>query len=312
MPTVVTVGHSYDGPKWTVAQLVKAPSRLSNIVIAAVKDNLIADLLLRQGPSAPGGAVQYEEQVAFASLREDEIIAEFGEIPTSQAGVTVPMMVATQKRGLGLKVSKEMETRNDTGQVARDMQLVKDQLVRGWNKVFFTAVTTNTNVLTMVASNAAGGGWVDDSTSAGIKKDLAKGMFQMSNQQIQGAVDNDRYGIRPDTLLLHPSMEAEFVDHDEINRVFENSPATTISPRYTLKAPTKFGPLDVVYSWECPATEAWMLKRKTFGFISDEWPLNGSPTQYKESEQSYSTYFTRRSLVAIDYPKAVLKITGIS
>ena len=312
MPTVVRVGHSYDGPNWTVAQMVKAPSRLPNVVVQAVKDNLIADLLLRKGPAAPGGAVQYEEQVVFSSLREDEIVAEFGEIPMTQAGVSVPMMVATQKRGLGLKVSKEMVTRNDTGQVARDIGLTKEQLIRGWNKVFFTAVNTNPNILTMPASNAGSGGWTDNSVNAGIRRDIADARFLMANQTVQGAVDNDKYGYRPDTLILHPTMEAEFIDHDEINRVFENSPATTISPRYLLKAPTKLGDLDIIYSWEIDPTTALMVKRNTMGFISDEWPLSGSPTEYTEREQTYATYFTRRSLVAIDVPKSVLKITGIS
>src|SRR4029079_14073888 len=103
MATVVRVGHSYDGPQWSVSQLVKAPTRVPGIVIAAVKDNLIADLLLRKGPAAPGGAVQYQEQVAFASARSAEIIAEFGEIPTTPGDMTMPVVAATQKRGLGLK-----------------------------------------------------------------------------------------------------------------------------------------------------------------------------------------------------------------
>jgi hypothetical protein len=66
-----------------------------------------------------------------------------------------------------------------------------------------------------------------------------------------------------------------------------------------------------VQSWEILPNHALILKRNSLGFISDEWPLNGSPTRYNDEEQSYNTYFTRRALVAIDTPKAAVLINGI-
>lgn len=320
MATTYRVGHSYDSPNWTVAQLVKAPTRIPGMVVNAVKDNLIADLLLRKGPAAPGGAVQYEEQVAFSSIREAEIIAEFAEIPTTQADVTMPMVAATQKRGLGLKFSKEMETRNDTGQVARDIGLARDAMIRSWNKLFFLAVY-RASVLTMNASRQATGGWLTDvvpaaglTPTAGIRRDIAQAQYLMANQQIQGAMDNDRYGFKPDTVIVHPSVMPILLDSEEVNKVFMNSPATTLSPRYQLAYPTNFlGPnLDIVQSWEILPNHALVLKRKTLGFISDEWPLYGSPLEYDQSTQSYTTYFTRRALVAIDTPKSAVLINGVN
>lgn len=306
---VVKVGHSYDGPRWTVSQMVHAPTRIPQIVVAAVKDNLIADLLLRQGPPAPGGAVQYEERVIFSSDRSAEIIAEFGEIPTTSSNVSMPMMAATQKRGIGVKISKEMETRNDIGRVGDEIGYARDEMVNAWNKVFFAAISANLATLSMNAANLTGG-WTSGTTS--IRKDLSTAMYTMANQTVQGALNNDRYGFKPDTLVIHPIVGAAFLDNDEINKVFDNSPATTISPRYTLAHPKKFGQfLDIVESWECPQTKAYLLQRKKFGFISDEWPLSGSPTKYVEREQSYSTYFTRRALVAIDQPKSIITINNI-
>lgn len=317
MATVVRVGHSYDGPQWTVSQMVKAPTRIPGIVVSAVKDNLIADLLLRKGPSAPGGAVQYQEQVAFSSIRDAEIIAEFGEIPTTQAEITMPQVAATQKRGLGLKISKEMETRNDVGRVAEEMRLTREGMIRSWNKLFFTTVYRS-SMLTMNASRQATGGWTTDvvpstglTPTAGIRKDIANAQYLMANQQIQGATDNDRYGLIPDTMVVHPSLMPILLDSEEVNKVFANSPATTLSPRYRLAYPTQFGTLDIVQSWEILSNHVLVLKRNALGFISDEWPLSGSPTRYNEEEQSYNTYFTRRALVAIDTPKAAVLINGI-
>lgn len=325
--TVVTqrVGHSYDSPNWTVATLVKRPTLIPSIVVQAVKDNLIADVLLRQGPAAPGGAVQYQEQVVFSSLRDAEIIAEFGEIPTTQAEIGLPIVAATQKRGIGLKVSKEMETRNDVGRVAEELRLTREALIRNWNKIFYQAVYRNPNILTMNASNPSGvttagnGGWFVDvvpatglSPTAGIRKDIANAKYLMANQVVQGAVDNDRYGFVPDTMIIHPSMEPEFLDSEEVNKVYVNSPATTLSPRFTMKLDRQFAGLDIVKSWEILPNHVIICKRKTMGFISDEWPLSGSPTAYTEREQSYATYFTRRSLVAIDNPKSVVLLKGVN
>ena len=318
MPLTQRVGHSYDSPQWTVGTMVKKPTLIPNIVVQAVKDNLIADLLLRPGPAAPGGAVQYQEQVVFSSIREDEIIAEFAEIPSTQADVTVPAVVATQKRGIGLKISKEMETRNDVGRVAEEMRLAREQLIRGWNRIFFQSVYRNANILTMNASRQATGGWTVDvvpsaglSPTASIRKDIANAQYLMSNQQIQGARDNDRYGFEPDTMIVHPSLMPILLDSEEVNKVFDHSPATTISPRYTMSFPTKFGELDIVKSWEVLPNHVFVAKRKTMGFISDEWPLSGSPTSYDESRQTYSTYFTRRSVCAVDAPKSVVLINGV-
>lgn len=317
MATVVRVGHSYDGPQWTVSQMVKAPTRIPNIVVKAVKDNLIADLLLRKGPAAPGGAVQYREQVAFSSAREAEIIAEFGEIPTTQSDISVEMVAATQKRGLGLKISKEMETRNDVGRVAEELRLTREAMIRSWNKTFFLAVY-RASILTMNTSRIATGGWMTDvvpsaglTPTAGIRKDIANAQFLMANQQIQGATDNDRYGFVPDTMVVHPSLMPILLDSEEVNKVFMNSPATTLSPRYRMAYPTQFGNLDIVQSWEILPNHCLVLKRNTLGFISDEWPLSGSPTKYNEEEQSYNTYFTRRALIALDAPKSAVLINGV-
>ena len=147
--------------------------------------------------------------------------------------------------------------------------------------------------------------------TAGIRKDIANAQYLMANQQIQGAVGNDRYGIVPDTLVCHPSLMPILLDSEEVNKVFMSSPATTLSPRYQLVYPKKFGNLDIVQSWEILPNHVLVLKRNNLGFISDEWPLAGSPTEYDQSRQAYATYFTRRAVVAIDTPKAAVLINGV-
>ena len=311
MTSPVRVGSSYDGPKWTVSQLVKSPTKVPNLIRTLVKDNLLADNLLRKGPNAAGGSVVYEQQVAMYAANGAEIVAEFGEIPMTESPMTIPVTAATTKRGLGFKISKEMETRNDVGRVADEMRMVKNAFQVTWDKVFTNAVTQNPGILTAVASNLASGGWAGTGASAGIRKDIANAIYTIQSQQPTGAQNMDRLGYEPDTLIIHPSMVALFIDSNEVNSVFLGSPLASESLRYTGKMPKKFLTLDVVTNWRMSPNWAVVCQRNAMGFISDEWPLDVTPLRYNEDTQTYRSNITRRSVLAIDNPKSIILINGV-
>lgn len=308
MADTVTVGHSYDGSKFTVSDLVKAPKRVPNLVRDFVKDNDISPWMLRQGPTADGGSVVFEENVALYANDGDEVVAEFGEIPMTQSGMTVPATRATVKRGLGLKVSKEMVTRNDMGRVQDEIRKVRDKIVRGREKRFFdTIMAAPVNIVP--ATNATGG-WLSGADTA-IVKDLTTAMYAITNQAPQGAQENEKLGYNPDTLILHPSYQFTLIDNDEINQIFQGSPLASEQLRYTGKLPRKFLNLDILTSWSCPINTAIVAQRKALGFISTEWPLTGGPLEYERATEDYRTYFSYRDVVVIDNPKAVAFIQGI-
>lgn len=304
----VSVGHSYDGPKWTVNDLVKAPTRVPNLVREMVKDNNISDWLLREGPTAAGGAVAYEETMALYASHDGEIVAEFGEIPGVETPMRTMVTRATTKRGVHLKISKEMETRNDVGRVKDEIRMVRDTLVNTRDKVFFNAVINHPSALSLPAGNASGG-WLSGTTS--IVSDIAEGMYQISSQGVTGAQLEEKLGYQADTLIIHPSIESGFIDNTEVNNIFAGSPLADQALRYTGKMPKTFMGLTIMKSWRCPLDTAILCKRGIMGFISNEWPLSGSPMKYNEDEQTYRTNFTYRNLVAIDNPKAVCFITGV-
>lgn len=311
MSSPVRVGASYDGPKWTVSQLVKSPTRVPNLVRQLIKDNILADWVLRKGPTADGGSVVYEQQIALYAANGAEIVAEFGEIPMTESSMTLPVTAATTKRGLGFKISKEMETRNDVGRVADEMRMVRNAFSVTWDKVFINAITQNPSILTAVASNLAGGGWAGTGATAGIRKDIANAVYTVQSQQPTGAQNMDRLGYQPDTLIIHPSLAALFIDSNEVNQVFQASPLASQSLRYTGLMPKKFMNLDVMQSWRLSPNWALVCQRNTMGFISDEWPLDVTPLRYNEDTQSYRSNITRRSLVAIDNPLSILLINGV-
>lgn len=313
MADIVQVGHSYDGSKYTVSDLVKTPRRVPNLVRELVKDQDISQWLLRQGPTAVGGSVVFEENLALYANDDSEIVAEFGEIPMTTSPMRTLITRATTKRGLGLKISKEMETRNDVGRVNDEIRMVRDRIVRTRENIFFNAITTHPDVIDLYSGGDAApgtGSWIG--TSSTIVSDLAEAMYQISTQAPEGAQNNEKLGFQADTLIIHPSIESAFIDNEEVNRIFAGSPLASQQLRYTGKMPKKFLNLDVMKSWSADPDIAIVCQRKYMGFISQEWPLNGSPMKYDEATQSYTTYFSYRDLVAIDNPKAVAFINGIS
>lgn len=311
MAATVTAGlsHSFDGPKWTVAQLVKKPAWVPSLVTKLVEDSNIAEWLLRDGPTAAGGAVAFEEVVALYADTEGEVVAEYGEYPGASVPQRTPVTRATTKRGVHLRFSEEMVSRNDTGRAKDEMESVRRTLVHGRDKIFFNAVLNNPGVLSIVASNDAGPGWVGANTT--VRADIAEAEYQIASQGAQGVQYSEKLGYQADTLIIHPMIATSFIDNDEVNRIFAGSPLASQQLRYTGLMPRKFMNLDVMMSWRCPTTTAIVCQRKYMGFISKEWPLRGTPLKYNEDNDSYRSNFRYRDLVAIDNPKAVCFITNI-
>lgn len=308
MADTVAVGHSYDGSKITVSDLLKAPKRVPNLVRELIRDNDISPWLLREGPTADGGSVVFEENVALYAEDDPEVVAEFGEFPMTSSGMTVPATRATLKYGLGLKISKEMETRNDMGRVQDEIRKVREKIVRHRERRFFsTIMAADANLVP--ASNASGG-WLSGSDT-GIIKDLTTAMYAITNQAPEGAQENEKLGYSADTLIIHPSYEFSLIDNEEINRIFAGSPLASEQLRYTGKLPKKFLNLDVLKSWSVPVSTAIVCQRKALGFISTEWPLSGSAMKYDEANQTFASYFSYRDVVVIDNPKAAAFIQGI-
>ncbi len=305
---VFPYGSSLDSPKWSVSDLIKRPSLVPQIITKAVNDNNIADYLLREGPVATGGAVAYE--VARALYAEDtpDIVEEVGEIPMTTGTGKTPAVRQTVKRGIGFKLSKEMVTRDDKGRVKDEIQQVKNNIELGRDRALINTVLNNPDVLTGAAGNSSGG-WLSGSTS--IISDVANAIFQVSSQQFPGALDEERAGYHVDFMLIHPSLEAGLIDNPEVNNLFQQSPLASQQPRLSGSLPRKFLNLDVIMSWRVPMDKVIFGQRKAMGFISKEWPLTGSPLEYVRREETYTSYFSYRELVAIDNPKSVFVLTGV-
>lgn len=297
---------SQDGGRLTVADYLKSPTRVRNVVLNMMDQQFIADALLRKGPAADSGAVVYREAEPLFADDDASIVGEYGEIPAAETTRGTPRALYTVKRGLAVKISEEMRTRNDTGLLQDEMRKVRNTMVRAWDRVFMNAILTNPDVNT-VASD----GWVDGGTTApSIRGDIAEARFQIQSAYYGDDEDN-KFGYDPDVLILNPATANNFLDSDEVNKVFAGGNIADENLRYTGKMPRKFFGLNVLQSWQVPESTAIVMQRNMAGFISDERPLRGTPLYEDKPRETWRSDFTRASAVGVDNPGAITLIEGV-
>lgn len=314
MPNVSTGA----GPSYTLDVLRKNPSWIQQIAYKLAENIFLADYLLRKGPPATGGAIAFREAEPLFATTQPDVIAEYGEIPSTDFQIGGMVTRATTKRGFGVRMSQEMLDRNDTATFARNTQKAINTMKLGWDRLFFENFRNHPSIPTMVSSTSTvASGWMNDSVGRGIRKDVAKAIYEVQRATGDNSAD-ERFNYEPDTLVLHPAVTSSWIDNDEINKVFMSSDRVDESPRYRFLFPRKFFNLNIVTSFEMPVnasgvpTAALLLQRNETGFISDERPFRVTPMYEDKDTESWRSNMTRISTMGIDNPKSALWITGIN
>lgn len=298
------VGSSQDGPTFTVNTLLKYPNMVPQIVLDMTRAQFIGDALLRSGPTAVGGAVAWRDPMPMFANEDGEIVAEYAEIPGVEFGSPIMHTRATTKKGLAVKVSQEMIDRNDVGTVMDQMRMARNTMVRMFDRQFMKTVF---NGITPTMPSA--GSWFGGTTT--IRRDIADAAYEI-NAAYYGTDTDNKYGYNPDTIVINNLTASEWIDNEEINKVFAASPLASESLRYTGKMPKKFFGYDVIRSWQVPDDVALLCERGVIGFRSDERPLRGTPLYEQKEKETWRSDFTRITVMAVDNPKSALIITGIN
>lgn len=295
---------STDGPRITVSDAIKSPTRIPRRIVNLLNNQFLADSILREGPPVPSGVVQfYETNPLYADLNPD-IVEEFGEIPLTGGSVGNISMVRTIERGLGTIVSQRMIDRNDMDRVNQQIAQVRNSMVRSWDGALMTLFMANANVNTMAASAA----W--SSATPLVRTDLTN-----ASKLIAEAVDaqGSYLAYEPDTLVINATTKYNFLNQTsatELMAVYGGNIADE-NIKYTGKLPSKILDLNVLVSRQCPAGKAIVLQRGVVGGISDERPLQSTPLYHDRPRESWRTDTTRISAMFLDNPKAATIITGV-
>lgn len=308
MTAPVLFNSSRDGQRNLVNTFIKQPAVVQRRILKMTAQEFLGDALLRTGPDAPGGVVLYEESTPlFAGGGDAPVVAEYGEIPAARGKFGKPMAVRTVKRALALEYSLEMRNRDNVGAVDTQLIQIKNTFIRTWENAFLSAILNNPRVNTMPAS----GLWNASTTK--VRTDLAEAslIVEESDSDTVDGSGEDKLDFEPDTLVVSKRTRTDFIESDDVNKLFLGSPAVRESLQYTGKMPKQFFGLDVVVSRRLPPNLAIVMQRKIIGGISNERPLAVSPTQYDGRREVFYQNVVRQSAIFIDQPKAACIITGI-
>lgn len=298
-----------DGPRITVAAMVKQPTVIPKRILSDLQQEFIADAILRRLPPTASGAYVYEESTPLFASGDAPIVGEFGEIPVISGRMGSRRVAVTVKRALAVQVSQEMINRNDVDGVNTQIKQVRNTFVRTWETNFLNALLLHPDVHHITA----GAPW-DDPVSA-IREDLVEGTSTIENSVLDDAVaDEDFFGFSPNTLVIGRLTRDALMLSDDFNKAYVDNKADE-SVLYTGKLPGRFFNVDAfMVSREMDRLapgKAILLERKTVGGIGDERPLRSTPLYEDKNRETWRTNTVRQSAVVIDQPKAACIIDDV-
>lgn len=309
---VQTVVSISDGGRLTVSDLIGNPMWVPSKLAMLMKNQFIAETLLRNAGGNTNGVVAYRQSNPMFLNRDVEIVAEFGEIHVAAGQLGTPNVALAQKSGLGVRVSREMRDENQIDAVNIQMTQLQQTFIR-YNDVGARGLFTGSAVPTI----AVGAAW--DTSNGTPRKDIATAIETVTvaaPTTAQGGSPDEYFGFEPDTIVLNPAMLPILIENPDWTKIYVGNIADQ-NIAYTGAWPGRIYSLDVLLSRVFPISQALVLQRGVCGFYSDTRPLeftglypegngpNGGPRETWRSDA------TIKRAMALDHPTAAVWLTGI-
>jgi hypothetical protein len=309
MPTnIVSVS---DGPRTTVADLIGAPMAIPRRIVDSLANTDLAPVLLRDAGRNGNGLVSYSESDPIYLGSDVEEVAEFAEIPVAAGQTGLPRIAYATKKGLGVRVSREMRDENRIDDVNRQITQLTNTMQRARMRAL-RAVLTNPAIPTIAATAA----WTG--ATAKVRRDISNAMEVVASAEPfpTAAVDDDVFGFEADAIVFPGNITPVLLDNPDFLAVYKDALAGD-SIAYTGKMPNDVLGMVALKSRTFPRDRVLVLERKTVGFWSDTRPLeatglypegngpNGGPTETWRSDT------TEKRALGADQPLAACWITGV-
>lgn len=313
MPTQTIVSVS-DGPRTTVSDLIGSPLMVPTKLRELMQNVFISESLFRNAGANPSGLVGYTEGDPSFLDADVQDVAEFGEIPVSSGRMGVPKVAIATKRGLAVRISREMRDENKIGAVQEQMRQLRNTFRRADDRAC-KALLDSAAVPTMAVS---AGAWSVSATSK-PRDDIANAIYTITSAAPAAgdvASPEEWYGFQPDTIVLNPGLVPILMKNANFKELYVGDVAGQ-NPGLTGQIPETIFGLNVVRSMSWPTSKVLVLERGTLGFYSDTRPLeftalypegngpNGGPRETWRSDA------THKRAMALDQPKAAIWITGV-
>lgn len=289
----------------TLNQLIAAPTVVAERFISITKDQFVMEKVLRGPMSAPGGAVQFRVSSGIFADNPSEIVNERAEIPLATVSKGDLQTAATRPNALGVSFSWEMLDMDITGEVNRQIQVVKNTIVRDIDGRFYASLSA-----AVTQTRAATAAW--STGTATIRKDINAARLVIQQSQPPGAVGGAYLQYNPDTLLINPVTWTDLMNSTEFLQMIYGTvnPSMLADPSQLPMGGMVLG-LTPLISWSVPAGTALVCESKTIGGYADRVPL-GMSELYDWNPARISRADAYRDTVAfVTDPSAGCRITGI-
>lgn len=310
MTTPITYGSAYDGSQVTVNTLTGNPLMIPARILERLNNAFLSDFIFRDAGRNNAGVVTYDESTPLFLTGDPEEVAEFGEIPVAAGQRGVPKVAVGTKKGLGVRVSREMRDENRLDDVNRQIIQLTNTMIRADEKAMRSLIENSTAVQSVTATNT----W--DNASGAPRKNIADAIEKIASA-VNVTGDEDILGFVPDTLIIPAMQTPILMSNTEFMAVYNYGVNAAEDVRFTGQLPGEVMGLRVFQSRFWPSTMAAVLQRGVAGFRSDARPLevtplypegggpNGGPTESWRSDS------TRKRVMGLDQPLAVCLIKSI-
>lgn len=309
MGNIIT--SAYDGDPITVDSLIKDPKWIAERTIQNLDGAFLEDLLFRNTGSNDSGVAAFREAASPFLADDAEVVAEFGEIPVSGLNLGKVRTVIGQKVAMGIRVSYEQRHENRLDMVSKQQTALQNTMIRSGVRASlaaFAAAETPTAAATAAWSGGAGD----------PAKDVLDAIEQIQAAKPDNAKDDEVFGYNPNTLVLAPVTLTALLRNEQVQKFYIGDNAAE-NPLYTGVHPKTLFGLTVATSRFMDPTKAIVLESGVAGFRSDTIPLQMTPLYQEGGESgmggpnmSWRSDAVRKRIIAVDEPKSVLTITGVT
>lgn len=306
MPRHITSAFGND--VLTVDQMVKDPTFIPEHVFENLDGADLEAALFRNG-GTNDGVVAYREAAAPFLNDDSEDVAEFAEIPTSDINRGKLRSIIGHKTGIGINVSLEMLRFNKIDMVSTQITAAQNTMIKNGVEATLAAFRASG-----APELAVGADWEDATAKPMLDIRQAKKMINTAKAPDR---DDALMGYKADILVANESTIDVALWHESVQKFYRGDLASE-NPVYKGITPQSIGGLRVVTSQYIPEGEAYVMQSGVAGFTSEAIPLTitdlyapGGENGYGGRTQSWRADIFRHRIIAVDNPRAVVKLVGI-
>jgi hypothetical protein len=301
--TALPILSSQDGPRITINDWLKAPTRVPAYVLDLMKQGFLVDAILRTESECPAGVVRFEESSPIYGDSVIEDREEFGEVPVGRFSLGQPNVAYSRDKAQAVAISDEMRDRNDVDALARRITQMKNTMIRTWDDLFVGIALAHPSVQTFAAASH----W--NTASYDIRGDILSCVKLIDTvTDPQGS----EFGFECDTLIASKTTKYDLLRSKDFNAEYYGGNIADENLRYVGKLPNQIMGLDVLVSPRVPVGKAIFLQRKVAGFISDEKALSGTALYRDEPRKMWRSDFQRKAAIGLDQPKAIVVASNVA